>query len=86
MIQSLLRKIGIWTRPPDMGPDDQTYSEAAMDNAIVDSGRTIVELSQAAALGGRVNDMLRVGIDRLKISGADPVEVVARAARHHAHR
>jgi len=86
MIHSLLRKIGIWTRPLDVGPDDQTYSEAAMDNAIVDSGRTIDQLSQAAALGSRANDMLRAGIDRLKISGADPVEVVARVARRHAHK
>lgn len=84
MIFDLLRKMSMSTPPPAVTaspPDDQTYSEAAMDNAIVDSGRTIDQLSTTAALGSRANEMLREGIDRLKISGADSVELIARASQ-----
>ncbi len=57
MIQSLLRRIGVGPAVAVSAPDDQTYSEAAMDNAIVDSGRTIDHLGEVAALGHRANDI-----------------------------
>ena len=82
MIQNLLRRIGVGTPVPAPGADDdQVYSEAALDNAIVDSGRAIAQLSQTAAKGGRANELLRAGIERLKISSADPMEVMTRIAR-----
>lgn len=87
MIQNLLRRIGVGApvpaEMPVSGPDDQVYSEAALDNAIVDSGRAIAQMSQTAASGGRANELLRAGIERLKISTADPLEVMARIARRH---
>lgn len=81
MIYRLLRSIGVGPAPVAADPDDQVYSEAAIDNAIVDSGRTIDQLSQVAARGTAANERLRAGIDRLKISGADPLEVMTRVAR-----
>jgi hypothetical protein len=85
MIRNLLQRIGVESAPLSAGPDDQTYTEAAMDNAIVDSGRTIDQLSQVAVLGTRANALLRAGIDRLKMSSADPIEVIGRIARRHPH-
>lgn len=84
MIRNLLRRLSMSAVPSpvvDASHDDQAYSEAAMDNAIVDSGRTIDQLCRSAARGGRANEMLREGIDRLKVSGADPIEMIARASR-----
>lgn len=73
MIRNLLRKIAMPSPSPAVAAsaDDQTYSEAQMDNAIVDSGLIIEKLCTTAALGSRANDMLRQGINRLKLSSAD---------------
>jgi hypothetical protein len=78
MMQRLLRAIGMAPVRPPAPADDQTHSEAALDNAIVDVRYGISRLCEAAAVGSQVDAKLRAGIDRMKISGADPIEVMAR--------
>jgi phytoene/squalene synthetase len=77
-----LRRIGV-AAPPAEPADDQTYSEAAIDNALHDSGRAIDALSAVVALGRRTDERLRASIERLKLSAADPIEVIARISRRH---
>lgn len=80
MIPTLLRRIGLAPpAPSDM--DDQLYAEAAMENAVVDSTRAVDTIHEVAQASGRANARLRAGIDRLKLSNGNPVEVVARASR-----
>jgi hypothetical protein len=76
LLDGLLRRMGILAPQEPKDLDDQIYSEAAMDNAIVDTGRNLDLLSRVAENGSRTNELLRAGIDRLKISGADPDAVV----------
>lgn len=84
MILSLLRRIGfVPPAPPAM--DDQTYAEAAMDNALVDSCRSVRTISEVARASGAANEKLQAGIDRLKMSGVDACEMMARTSRRRVH-
>lgn len=81
MIQALLRKIGL---APPAGPDaanDQTYSEAAMENAVRQSDKTIEQLGDISAMSHATNAKLRAGIERIRITSTDKGELMADLVR-----
>lgn len=84
MILDLLRRMGL-APPVPTAMDDQTYAEAAMENAVIDSSRSICAISEVAKAGGMANAKLQAGIDRMKISGTDACETMARASRRRIH-
>ena len=79
MIQLLLRKMGL-VLPAVPAPDEQTYAEAQMDNAVIDSTRSVNAITEVAKASGAANAKLRAGIDRLKMSGDTQVQTLARAS------
>jgi hypothetical protein len=65
-VQALLRRIGLapWSEPDDDA--DQVYSEAMMDDALHNSGKTIERLARMSERGKHTNARLTAGIARLK--------------------
>lgn len=78
---SLLRKVHL--APPEIGShvDDQTYSEAVMEDAVRESDRNMDRLAEVAASGDRTNAKMTAAIERLKISSVDKVDVIAELVR-----
>lgn len=84
MIATLLRKMGL-APPAPPGMDDQTYLEAVMDNALIDSSRSVREIGDVARASGTANAKLQAGIDRLRLSSFSADEIMACASRRRIH-
>lgn len=67
--------------PEPIEVDDQTYSEAVMENAMRESDRTIERLNEVAANGAKSNAKLTEGIERLAMSNVDKGDVMAELVR-----
>lgn len=88
MMAALLRRLGLarrQDRPPASSSsdqiDDQTYSDAALDNAMHDTTRSLADLEMTARRSDRSNARLKNGIELLKISNGDPGEILADLVR-----
>lgn len=75
----LRRAIGLVPPPADI--DDQTYSEAVMENAVRESGKTIARVAAVAEDAAQSNARLDAGIERLKISSGDKQDIMAELVR-----
>jgi hypothetical protein len=74
----MLRAIRLLSPEPLNGVvDDQTYSEAVMENAMRESDRSIERLNEVAAHGAQSNARLTAGIERLTMSNVDKKDVMA---------
>jgi hypothetical protein len=60
--------------------DDQTYTEAVMENAVRDSDETIARLSNLFAIAGSVSVKVSAAAERMKLVAADKNEVIRRAS------
>jgi hypothetical protein len=72
MLVRILRKIGLVqsrrVQGDVSGADDQTYTEAVMDNAIRAGDETLAKLSEATASTQRTNEILSREIERITVS------------------
>jgi hypothetical protein len=80
-IATVLRALRLLPPEPAEDVDDQTYSEAVMDNAMRESDRTISRLKEVAANGARSNARLTESIERLAMSNVDKADVMADLVR-----
>lgn len=76
-ITAILRAIHVLPPAHDHDDDDQTYSEAVMENAMRESDRTIERINEVAADGAQTNARLTESIDRLAMSNVDREDVMA---------
>jgi hypothetical protein len=67
----MLRAIRLMPREPTEAAEDQTYSEAAMENAVRESDRTIERLHEVAESSAQSNTQLTASIERLELSNAE---------------
>lgn len=80
-ITALLRAIGLWSEVDPIQIDDQTYSEAVMENAVRESDKTVAHLAVVAENGARSTARLDGAIERMKISSTDKNDVMAELVR-----
>ena len=78
---TILRAIGMAPPPAPGDVDDQTYSEAVMENAMRESDKAVENLTVVAKNGAASNARLDRSIERLKIASADPADVMAELVR-----
>lgn len=80
-LATVLRAIGLSAPVDSKHDDDQTYSEAVMENAVRESDKTVERLAIVAEDGARSNARLDGAIERMKISSAEKTDVMAELVR-----
>lgn len=80
-ISDVLRAIGLSAPVDPKLVDDQTYSEAVMENAVRESNKTVERGAIVAEDAARSNARLDGAIERMKISSTDKTDVMAELVR-----
>jgi hypothetical protein len=80
-IAAMLRAIRFMPREPAEAVEDQTYSEAAMENAVRESDRTIERLNEVAESSAQSNTQLTESIKRLELSNVEKKDVMGELIR-----
>lgn len=78
---ALRHAIGLAPAADPKQVDDQTYSEAVMENALRESDRTVERLAMVREEGTRSNTRLGAAIERMQISNTDKTDVMAELVR-----